>query len=161
MTRWAELPPRPAVLVEAPEELSRCVEGASRGADLARTMQARTFWPEPRRTEPSNRDLDPLTSTGGPRAELLRSTCPRWVRRRVLTRLAPGHLLSAAAISAAHREPRSPTWALRLPQDSGRAKWTEGAADQTHRASVGCTSTGMLSVRAPHACPRVLRGLPR
>ncbi|MEJ1288273.1 hypothetical protein NN561_019304 [Cricetulus griseus] len=59
MTRWTELPPRPAVLVEALEELSRCVEGTSPGADLARTCRRVHSGPSPEGLNRPDRDLDP------------------------------------------------------------------------------------------------------
>lgn len=160
MTRWAGLPQRPTVLVEAPEELSRSPEGTSQRVDLTRTCRRVHSGPSPEGLNRPDHALDPDLNPiqpGCPRAELL-GTFPRWVRRRVLTRLTPGHLPSAAAISAAHRGtevPQSGLWdshRTRTAQDRGCQ------ASQTQRVPVGSTSDGILSILAPHACSGILWG---
>lgn len=147
MTRWAGHSLRPAVSVETPKELSRSVVVTSPGADLARTCRLVHSSPSPEGLNRPEYDLNPIPP-GCPRAELL-GTCPRWVQWRVPTRLSPGHLRNAAAISAVHGGLRSPIWTLGLPQDSGCERWTAGAASQTHRASAGSTSAGIHSVGEP------------
>lgn len=134
MRRWAGLSQRPAVSVEAPEELSRPVEGTSRGADLARTYRRVHSSPSPEGLNGPEYDLNPILPEC-PRAELL-DTCPRWVQWRVPTRLSPRHLRNAAAISAAYRGLRSPIWTLGLPQSLGCARWSASASSQAHGASV-------------------------
>lgn len=60
MTRWTELSQRPAVSVEAPEELSRPVEGTSPGADLARTCRRVHSSPSPEGLNRPEYDLNPI-----------------------------------------------------------------------------------------------------
>lgn len=158
MTRWPELPPRPAVLAEALEELSRRLGRREPGSRFGPNMQARTFWPEPRRAEPSDRDLDPDLNwvSAGRTAKRYLPTLRSMARSD-----APGSGASPKRrgdLRCARGALRSPTWALRLPPGSGCARWTEGASGQTHRAAAGCTSAGILSLVAPHACSRVLKG---
>lgn len=60
MTRWTGLSQRPAVSVEAPEELSRPVEGTSPGADLARTCRRVHSSSSPEGLNRPEYDLNPI-----------------------------------------------------------------------------------------------------